>query len=714
MIPAAHILDRPIEILGFWRARPGAFMVVGRAPGPLPKTGAARVPGSMGRSGVFRAEFWTTPERAGAIFVAVVRLPDSADLEEHATVVIHGPRASDRDIVLVLHHACSETEFAVVTADLVAAHAAQVARFLLDVVKPQDGLQARPAHDFLTTYLARTAIRDGCIESMLAVPNRLVLLQGWGSVGDETVELLLPTVGLPRYEAAVARFARSDVSPPAGGLLLALPHEALGAVSGLETVFVLAGDRLLARQIINPSVLSPDASIGQLRHLLPRLTGAATTMEHLRLAAQPQYEGHDTLASSGRPIRAALDRAICVEGAGSYLSGWVFDPAGEIAEMSLCWTGGAIRIDTLLVRIAREDVSKALRNDSRLPPQFDHEHGFAVACTAIPAPLSSAHFSFKFSDGGCAFLPLCLTEAWSPAIRRSLLQSVDMHKPSGMAVIEHHLAPFLSRIRGLTKQPGTPILLGPVERSHAIVVALTEPEPPRAFLSTFLRDAPRRHEQIVFVAGAEWGYSHHQALIDLIDFYELPASIIADDDTRPAGVLATAAFHTKAESLLLVSPHAAGSSLGWRDALYAVGHTAPVACPTILYEDQSVRFAGGGKIQFTARAPYTRVIAHGAGLSGRAVTRSGAPRAVEGGVLACCLIRRSVVPVLMHSDFLATGFGQETSFFLALRNAGISPIWVPSVCVTIPEDDVDAALLPRMIDGWILKDRWGEGSQCGF
>ena len=628
---------------------------------------------------------------------------------------MRGSRAADRDIVLALQRPCSETEFGALAADLTGPNAASVARFLLDVIRPQDGSDARRPNALLTAFLARSATADGCIELILSVPDRSVLLQGWGTVGDDEVELLLPGAGLPRYTAPVARFARADVQSPASGVVLALPPEALGALAGLETVFILAGDRLIARQIIDQRVLDPDSSIGQLRHLLPRLTCQRATMELFRMAAEPQYQGHDTLAGSGRPVRAALDVAIAVAGVGAYLSGWLFDPAADVAEFSLCWTGGTVRVDQACVRIAREDVCRIFRDDSKFPPAQHHEPGFAFACDVVPSPLSSAHLRLKFNDGELAFMPVRFSASCSHSVRRALLQTVDLHKPSALAIVERHLAPFLSRIQFVDHQPGAAVLLGPVERSHAIVVPLRGTVPPRAFLSSFLRDQPRPHEQIVFVCGPEWAYGHHQSLIDLVSFYELPASIVAlTHEVQPAGALAAAASITRAETFLYLSPDAAGAEPGWREALYAGAHGNDVACPTILYEDQSVRFAGGSNVHFTDRAPYARVHAQGAGLPRQAVARGGMPASMEGGSLACCLIRRPVVPLLERSAPLATAFGQETGLFLSLREAGVSSSWVASVCVTVPEDDVDAAPLPRIIDGWILKDLWGGMNECAF
>ena len=59
--------------------------------------------------------------------------------------------------------------------------------------------------------------------------------------------------------------------------------------------------------------------------------------------------------------------------------------------------------------------------------------------------------------------------------------------------------------------------------------------------------------------------------------------------------------------------------------------------------------------------------------------------------------------------------GQEAAFFLALRDAGLSGIWVPSVHVSAPEDEA-ALTIPAspLVDGWILRQSWEKGARCAF
>ena len=546
------------------------------------------------------------------------------------------------------------------------------------------------------------------------VPQRCVLLQGWGIPPTEPVELLLPGSSLLRYPAGSGYFSRSDLAAPMTGSLLALPFEAAEAISLLDRVFLLTGDNLLCRQVVEPRMLDANASVGQIRHLLPRLNCPVPMQALLRATLQPQYDGRDTLNAAGRPVRAALDVAVVAEGRGAYLSGWLFDPAGQTAELHLCAEGFTARLDEIWVRVPREDVSAAFRGDPIFPSPVGHEAGFAVA-TLAPLPLGqAAYLRFTFTDGDMAFMPVRALNSDAPSAMTTLLASVDLHKSSGLSVITMHLAPFIAQIPTQRRTPSSVSLRGPLSRRNAIVVPLRTAVLPRSFISSFLLDRAMTTEQIIFVCGPEWSRVQLEALIDVICFYELPASILNVAYTpRSADAVTEAALLSEAESFLLVSPRVIGKAPRWREALYDVAVTDQVVCPTVLFEDRSVRFAGSKSIIFSDRAPFVRVHAPFAGACASLVGSEKETTKTESGTFACCLIRRSVVDVLAHATRFLTEPAQEAAFFLSLYNAKLYGTWLPCVCVTVPEDDpAHTAPASSLIDGWILRQTWGEPSLC--
>lgn len=703
------------HVVALWRAQPGALMLLGRSAGPVAKGGSARLASLGGAAGIFRAEFWPLQDGAGVTFLAAIRLPDGADPADDAELVLRGARSADRDLRLVPVAASSGSSFGKQVAELAGAHAARLARFMLDMMASDGRNDMRQPGAVLDAFLTHAARPDGCVELIINVPQRCVLLQGWGMRPSDAVELLLPGSNLLRHRAQVGEFSRVDVAAPAIGNVLVLPPELAGEMISLQKVFLLSGDDLLLRHVVEPNMLDIDASIGQIRHLLPRLNCSAPLQALLRATVQPLYEGRDTLNAASRPVRAALDIAVSTLGGGAYLSGWLFDPVGHTAELHLCGDGFAVRLDESWVRVPREDVSVAFRGNPAFPFPLSDDAGFAVGIPAAPAPGQSAHLRFTFTDGELAFMPLSLVDPGAPNVLKALLASVDLHKSSGLAIIARHLAPFIAQLPTPRGMPAQIVLQGPFERPRAIVVPLCTASLPRSFISSFLLDPATEDEQIVFVCGPEWGHALREDLVGLLRFYQLPASIIGvASSPRPADAVRDGAALSQASDFLLVSPGVVGCTPGWRGSLARAACADRVVCPTVLFEDRSLRFAGPKSVAFLDRAPFVSINAPFAGASAELVSTEAAID-IDGGTFACCLIPRSALPLLAQAAHFRTEAGQEAAFFLLLRDAGLSGTWVPSVCVSAPEEDTIPTIpaLP-LIDGWMLRNNWGEGSSCVF
>ena len=317
-------------------------------------------------------------------------------------------------------------------------------------------------------------------------------------------------------------------------------------------------------------------------------------------------------------------------------------------------------------------------------------------------------------------MPIRLTDPGAPSALNSLVASVDLHKSSGIPIVAQHLAPFIAQLPSLSKVTSQILLHGPLERFRAIVVPLRTATLPRSFVSSFLLDPAANDEQIVFVCGPEWNHLQREALVGLIEFYQLPASIIGVAHTaRSADALLQVAEISQAECFLLASPGLVGNGPGWRGSLHRAAFADPVACPTVLFEDRSLRFAGLTSIAFLERAPFISVSAPNAGAFAnlaRAEFASAEPPTQGGvGTFACCLIRRAALPAVARAALFMTEAGQEAAFFLALHDAGMTGAWVPSVRVSAPEDDEgsSAPALP-LIDGWLLRNSWGAALLCAF
>ena len=694
----------PMQVTAMWRAQESALVLLGHASTGVPRTGTVKLASEPGARGLLRAIAWPLAEGQIEAFIAAVRLPDHADPADGATLLLRGARAADRDMPVTLPPTLGEAEFGRAVAQLVGAHAPSVARFMLEILQPQPGADMHRPSAMLSEFLVNAAQPDGCVELMLSVPDRCVLLQGWGAYPTAPFQVVLAGDALSCFQAEAATFARADVPAPATGIMLALPPDAAPCLAGLGAVFLLSADRLHRSTLHERRLLDPSDSIGHIRAMQSTLSCSESMRSLLRSTLHYRYEGRDTLNTGERPVRAAIDLAAATQGIGAYLSGWVFDPAGKLASLELCAEGFAAPLDPSWIRVSRDDVSAAFRNEAAFPPPRTHDAGFAVATTAAPLPDQAAYLRFTFTDGECAFMPLQLAGLDEPGIRETLLGSIDLYKPSGLSIIEQHLAPLIARMPLSAPQAAAILQRGPLQRAQAIVLPLAVPMLPRTFISGFLQDPPDDDEQLVFVCGPVWDQAGLASLRALIRFYDLPATILAcRARPSPACALREASLASQASAFLLVQPDLSAPEPGWRHALRAAARGRAFVCPTVLYEDWSTRYAGATDLVFPDGAPYAEIRIPSAGLP-RPTTGLDAPAPINSGTFACCLVQRSALPALDTVEGFLTETGQEAAFFRRLRDLGLTGLWLPSVQVYAPEQDAaEDAKIIRLVDFWVLR-----------
>ena len=149
---------------------------------------------------------------------------------------------------------------------------------------------------------------------------------------------------------------------------------------------------------------------------------------------------------------------------------------------------------------------------------------------------------------------------------------------------------------------------GPLQRPQAIVLPLAIPALPRAFISGFLQDPPDEDEQLVVVCGPAWNQAGLASLRAIIRFYDLPATILTcGTNPSPARALREASLASQASTFLLVQPDVSAPEPGWRQSLRAAALGRAFVCPTVLYEDWSIRYAGAAEFVFFEAAPYAEI-----------------------------------------------------------------------------------------------------------
>ena len=336
-----------------------------------------------------------------------------------------------------------------------------------------------------------------------SAPSRehYALLQGWGLPLQGGCDVILAGTAFRRYRGREACFARPDILEPSLGQALVLPAEAAEA-GVVESVFLLARDGIRRRPVLpERRKLSETETAAHFRDMLPQIRCDAETRAILVAALRPRYEGRLTLHERGHPVRLNVDLAVGADGAGCYLTGWLYDPAHLVESVHFRSAPGVtVRLDHRWTRIPRPDVTDGFSADPNLPA-FEpgrHGHGFAVHVPEGGASTTDKpYLEITLHDGWCGFVPLSPVSINGVCVGARLLASVDLHKPSGAAVIERQLAPFFSRIAA-----PPPVLERVLDArpqwSSLIIVPLSAPEPPRALLSQLLGDPLDSDEGILF------------------------------------------------------------------------------------------------------------------------------------------------------------------------------------------------------------------------
>jgi hypothetical protein len=290
-----------------------------------------------------------------------------------------------------------------------------------------------------------------------------------------------------------------------------------------------------------------------------------------------------------------------------------------------------------------------------------------------------------------------------------------MHKPSALEIVQHHLAPFLSKAHPPGHSGSRIILRGPLDRPHAVVVPLVSAALPRAVIASLLGDPLDLEEQIILVCGPNWRDRRIERLIEWLQFYDLPATLLAvPDSVGPMDAVLAASTHSQAATFMVLSPTVSSMAPSSRKLLRNGAENAGAVCPTVLYEDGSVRFAGSNELDFIDRAPFTRLHARWLGLSAEHVTNRD-PADAAGGTLECCLLHHDALPAVERARRFSTKFGQEAAFFCELRNRGTRVVWHPSVVIgSAEEGDPDpTASAAALVDNWALRASWGQ-KQCAL
>ena len=707
---------------------PTTMVLVGRGDAPPPAE--AEFASATGSAGRWRSASWPAPA-GGTTFLAVLAAP--AVLRAHAA----GATLTDADGA---------------TRPLADAERIELDGGLLLDVLQEEGVELGRAFEFLRRALAAaaggaptpaglrflfatlTAIsrRDGFVEILGRAEGGGLLLQGWTVQplpGSLDVGILAQAFKNTR--ATIATFDRPDLPRTARGLIAWCPNIELdpGAV---RRVHFRVGDSHLHLDVVDDrSLLEPPEILPHLYGMLGQLDGEAEALAALKRLCRPRFAGIDTVATLPLPVRAAVDVALHAEGAGLYLTGWVLDPARRVTQVQVRSSAGvAGEVDRDWVRVPRPDVTQGFAKNPLFAERLrhaDHRHGFLafVPHAAAIDPDERFWLELGLDDDSCAFLPLSLERPEPNAVLARLLGSVNVDDPAIDEIIGRHLGPFAAALGASRRLPATPtarLRFGGARPAPRLSIVMAVAPGCADFdvnLAQLAGDRDAADAELVVVAAREGSEALAATLRRSARFYEVAGTLVLSEARLdPFEAAELGARVAGAETLLFLSPSVLPRERGWLGRLrtaYARLDAPAALSPTLLYEDESIRFAGSpappDSDSLAALGPY-------AGYPRHWLARKRAAR-VWAATMECALMPRSLF--LECGGFARELLGPElksADFALRLRARGHGAWWLPDVALYAC-DDAGAAAPPEhwtrvrgLVDRWAFERRW-QGARGG-
>lgn len=545
------------------------------------------------------------------------------------------------------------------------------------------------------------ATPDGFVEVLGRFPGEGLLIQGWttGAVTGPS-EIVVETDARVRHAALLATFARDDLKPGAGGVLAVLP-EAVVDPAAIRRCHLRTGVGWRRLDVFAQRTLLPDGDApGHLRHMTAKLTTAEGYARTLRRLAAPRYAGQDTVSGSALPVRAAVDLAVRVPGAGVWLSGWMLDPTRRVEAVTLNAGRWSARVDADWMRTVRRDVSDGFAQNPRFAPLLaagDDRHGFA-GFVPEPADLpadATLHLELAVGEDAFLFLPVAPVPPSAEFVRR-ILSAVDPDDPAAEALVARHVAPPVRAAERPAGGPTTVHEVGPARgepRLSVIVPVVDGREDVDLTLARLAVDPDLAHAEVLVVAAAASHPRLPRAVRAAAGFYRLAVRIVLAPRARDAVEAITAAVpHVRAARVLLLSTAVVPPGSGWladlERAAMRPGRPA-MASPTILYEDHSVRFAG------TVIDAEAHPVAQYAGYPADWI-RDAEPRPVAGASIDCALLPRPWLEAATRAagDGFVAPERKALDLCLRIAAAGGACVWIPTVRVVAVDETTRAAEEP--------------------
>jgi hypothetical protein len=595
------------------------------------------------------------------------------------------------------------------------------------LLAPPTGEVSGRARRFLYGFLNSISAHDGFLEIIGRPEGAGLMLQGWSvHLPAGPVDLAIVGPGFDTEHAVVAKFDRNDTLSTARGILAYAKDAKVENLKAIQRAYFRAGPAYYHLDVIEDRmVLDEPEALAQIKDMLGKIDADPVTAQALKRVCRARFPGHETVSTLKAPLRIAYDIALDASGSGLFVSGWLLDPTRLATSVALKSTAGFhARLDDTWTRLPRRDVSDGYAADplfaGRLKQDEIH-HGFLafVPRTTAPQAGESHYLEVLLQDETSVFLPIVFDAGDPTETLRRILGSVNVDEPTVDAIIAAHVGPIataLSADRTAPAKAAARVSFGQaIERpTVSVIVPLTTPRPDfDVNLARFSGDPDFQRAELIVVAPR----AHADPVASLLrkagPFYGLSGALVmADAPLDYFDALELGARSATADLVLFLSPNVLPSGRGWLTRLVEALKRAPdpgLISPTLLYEDDSVRYAG-------SKAPPSLDLALSAGAYAgysHHWIKSAELSAVWAGTAECALIPRRLF--LGSGGFSRELIGPELKnidFALRLGAHGSASYWVPEVSLyalddgSVTQEGEYWSQVGRLVDRWEFGRKW--------
>ncbi|MEM9631785.1 MAG: glycosyltransferase [Pseudomonadota bacterium] len=680
------LLDRNTLLIGAQ-----GDMIAGGAPAFLnedPKTSVPCTIAAMPRS--------QNGSNGKSHFVAVLSLKNvqPADLERvtirsrghsHAYILKHGPMA----LPIFLER----------VGRLTAQSGSDVADCLLDALITTKANYR--SLDIAAALLRTIARKEGFVEMLGAFDEGEYFLQGWAKdlpAGTSRVFVMSGDENngeLAQAELCSGRFERKDLAGKAYGFCGVLSAASTLDLENVSRAFFRGRSGWNSVDVHERrSLLEPRALPGQIRALLPGLALPSASGREKLLSASQRFDGRETVSELEVPVRVGIDFSARIDTGGVFFSGWLLNPEDRVACVYFRGKAFSSRLDETWITQQRPDVSNAFLDLSPFlnGPDADHRHGFLVHVACNPEDVGDApYLELELKNGQSAYVPVVLARSSLRGTLKKLVSTLDPSVAQSASVIEHQLLPMLQA--SCAPEPAVKEVIDfgsfPDISPVSLVIGLDENVERALLLLPILALEPFVRELPLVLAAPASAMAERVADIKRIaEFYRLSLRVVqaahVEDklDALQAGLQAA-----PSEAVACVSADLIPRTSGWLEQLFSVFEEQEGKCvvaPTILYEDETIRWAGAW---IDGDAGAANLMQHYIGYPRR--TLQGVKGSeVDAVTFDCCVLPRNSLE--KAGGFTRAYLGTEEKGLdgaLKLRRNGLRAFWAPQVEVVHPENN---------------------------